>query len=379
MTSIEDTGTRETPDINTYSLITKSKHDQFMALSESEKRKWLSRELTYWQEISLIIKEKNSPSTRQTIHSKFTEEIAQYIQKLQAVDESFEPGHLVIHEAGSIVDRESNTLHIFETHLPQHDDALATEFKSACLSGAAASAIYAYKTLVKNPETDYYRGFNSGLAENLRGITTRVDGEISDSISELNKKKDEVTQSLQSTEEKIKAILTASKAAISLSEPVKFWEDRKDLHKKSAKRYGRFALFSGVLFAAILATVVVNEYSSGISYSLGIYSLTLPKTLSGIALILLISTAGIWSTRIFVKLMMANLTMESESIERATMIKTFVAMKAVESSMVQEAELLFYTTLFRPSNNVINEESTAPEFGKLLEAVLKAKSDKAEA
>ena len=151
------------------------------------------------------------------------------------------------------------------------------------------------------------------------------------------------------------------------------------LHKESAKKYGILSLISGTIFAITLGTVIVNEYSAGLSYSLWIYSLTLPKSISGIALILLISTAGIWSTRIFVKLMMANLTLESESLERATMIKTFVAMKAVESSMAQEAELLFYTTLFRPSNNVINEESTAPEFGKLLDAVLKAKSDKADA
>lgn len=75
----------------------------------------------------------------------------------------------------------------------------------------------------------------------------------------------------------------------------------------------------------------------------GGFEFTLPKTLSGIALILLISTGGIWSTRVFVKLMMANLTLETESIERATMIKTFVAMKAVESSIAQEAELLFYS------------------------------------
>ena len=34
-------------------------------------------------------------------------------------------------------------------------------------------------------------------------------------------------------------------------------------------------------------------------------------------------------------------------------------------------------TLFRPSNKVINEESIAPELGKLFDAVLKDKSDKA--
>lgn len=213
----------------------------------------------------------------------------------------------------------------------------------------------------------------------IQSISSVIDHKVTETITELSAKEVNLSESIQSAEDRLNNLFKASEAAIALSAPVKYWEDRKKLHKESAQKYGIFSLISGVIFAITLGTVIVNEYSAGLSYSFWIYSLTLPKSISGIALILLISTAGIWSTRIFVKLMMANLTLESESLERATMIKTFVAMKAVESSMAQEAELLFYTTLFRPSNNVINEESTAPEFGKLLDAVLKAKSDKADA
>lgn len=239
--------------------------------------------------------------------------------------------------------------------------------------------IYAFKSLTKNSETDYYQGYTDGVAKNLKSISSVIDHKVTETITELSAKEVNLSESIQSAEDRLNNLFKASEAAIALSAPVKYWEDRKKLHKESAQKYGIFSLISGVIFAITLGTVIVNEYSAGLSYSFWIYSLTLPKSISGIALILLISTAGIWSTRIFVKLMMANLTLESESLERATMIKTFVAMKAVESSMAQEAELLFYTTLFRPSNNVINEESTAPEFGKLLDAVLKAKSDKADA
>jgi len=379
MTGIEESDKPHNPDINTYVLTSKSKREQLEALSQDEQREWVSREHSYWQEISRAVNTQKGYQQVLQTHAIFISEIEKYLAKLGDFAKPLQPGHYIINDEEASPTADTYIAAIFEVNLPHHDDSLAVEFKSACHSGQAAAVIYAFKSLTKNSETDYYQGYTEGVAKNLKSISSVIDHKISETITELSSKEANLSESIQSAEDRLNMLFKASKAAIALSAPVKYWEDRKMLHKESAKKYGILSLISGTIFAITLGTVIVNEYSAGLSYSLWIYSLTLPKSISGIALILLISTAGIWSTRIFVKLMMANLTLESESLERATMIKTFVAMKAVESSMAQEAELLFYTTLFRPSNNVINEESTAPEFGKLLDAVLKAKSDKADA
>lgn len=377
MTTDQESTIPETTRYETYKLISISRQEEIESLSTEEIRAWVEREIKYWSEIDRSLQQQRRSNDPTKVHSTFALEVQRYTADIVKVSERLSPDYMIINDDGQVETPATILQPIFSYALPHHDEPSADDFKNACHSGEAASVIYAYRSSLTNQNKYYNAGFEAGLKKNLQTISDDFNKKTSDSLTSISERKSEVSDELKETEENIRKIAAAATSAITLSEPVKFWNDRKNIHNSNAFKYGRYAFISALLFSILLAGVVIYEYQSGIAHNVLGFEFTLPKTLSGIALILLISTGGIWSTRVFVKLMMANLTLETESIERATMIKTFVAMKAVESSIAQEAELLFYTTLFRPSNNVISEDSTAPEFGKLLDTILKAKSDKA--
>nr|WP_246889784.1 DUF6161 domain-containing protein [Pseudomonas protegens] len=220
----------------------------------------------------------------------------------------------------------------------------------------------------------FLRGYNKGVDANFERFSKSVENSLENVKGAVEDSSENIKAQVDAAHDKISNLVKAGTSAIALSEPVKFWEQRRDIHNSNARRYSKYAAISASVFASLLFFSVLYGYAAGITHTVFGYEITLPKTLAGVAVILLVSTGGIWATRIFVKLMMVNLTSEAESLERSTMIKTFVAMQAVDSSISHESQMLFYTTLFRPSNNTINEESTAPEYGKILEAVLKSKS-----
>lgn len=360
----------------TYNLIRISKLEEIENLGIEGLRIWLDTEKKYWDEIDVALQRQRKNNETTKIHSSIALDVQRYSSEIDRTIQRLSPDYMIINDDERVETVAAILQPMFKHILPHHDDSLAENFKIACHSGDAASAIYAYRSSSKNDEKFYYAGYEAGLRKNLQLLSSDFDKKASDTLSGITERKTEVSEELKEAEEKIRNVVAAATSAITLSEPVKFWNDRKSIHNSNALKYGKYAFISAFVFSLLLAGVIIYEYQSGVAHSAWGFEFTLPKTLSGIALILLISTGGIWSTRVFLKLMMANLTLETESIERSTMIKTFVAMKAVESSIAQEAELLFYTTLFRPSNNVISEESTAPEFGKLLDTILKAKSDK---
>ncbi|MBA5203324.1 hypothetical protein H5A44_15005 [Pectobacterium brasiliense] len=356
----------------------KNRHDRIHALNRSELHDWFKEEFSYWENIIQVMNEKDQAHKRVQIASTnrfFIQQISDYCTQLSRMTTELEkntsPNDENVHS-----EMWEKVKIIYDINLPKHDDPLAEDFKYACYSGVAASAIYTYRIISVAADPFYLRGYEEKVEANLASLSERIDKNVREVLQDFSDKEKIINDSVVSGKDHIEKIVSAATAAVSLSEPVKFWEERKGLHNINAKKYGKYASISAMIFSILLGVTIGYEYVSGVPRNFWGFEFTLPKTLSGIAMILLVSTAGIWCTRIFVKLMMANLTLETESIERATMIKTFVAMKAAESSIAQEAELLFYTTLFRPSNNLISEESTAPEFGKILETILKTKGDK---
>lgn len=356
----------------------KNRHDRIHALNRSELHAWFKEELSYWENIIQVVKQKDQLHQHLNIASTkqfFIQQINNYYTQVSQMTAELEK-HISLNDENVHSEMREKVKIIYDINLPKHDDPLAEDFKHACYSGGTASAIYTYRIISVAADPFYLRGYEEKVEENLTSLSGIIDKHVNDVLQDFSAKKKSINDSVVSGQENIEKIVSAATAAVSLSEPVKFWEERKGLHNINAKKYGKYASISAMIFSVLLGVTIGYEYVSGVPRNFWGFEFTLPKTLSGIAMILLVSTAGIWCTRIFVKLMMANLTLETESIERATMIKTFVAMKAAESSIAQEAELLFYTTLFRPSNNLISEESTAPEFGKILETILKTKGDK---
>lgn len=327
---------------------------------------WLQEEIEYWIEMLGGAARNNNK-----LSPMLSDAVNTYIESLKRIVPSAgKPKNLFPNNDTNFEIVSANSL----ARLPMHDDKQSQEFRLSFLTGMAMPVVYAYRSVAELMDDGFLRGYNKGVDANFDRFSKSVESSLEEVKSAVEESAEELKLQVDTASEKVSSLAKAATSAIALSEPVKFWEQRRNIHKDNAKKYGKYAMFSGCGFAMLLFLSVLYAYAAGVTHTFLGYEFTLPKTLAGVAVILLVSTGGIWATRIFVKLMMVNLTSEAESLERSTMIKTFVAMQAVDSSISHESQLLFYTTLFRPSNNMINEESTAPEYGKILEAVLKSKS-----
>jgi len=341
-----------------------SRYSNVKFLTEDEFGKWLKEEIKYWSD---LFRGANMNGNR--VHPSLHGVVDTYIESLKKIVSKFSAVESLFPDAAysDFVDANS------AARLPMHDDKQSDEFRTLFVSGLAMPVVYAYRSVSDALDEGYLKGYEKGVAASFDEYVKTIDKSI-ESVKEVSiEVSKDIKIQVDSASSKVSSLVEAATSAIALSEPVRFWEERRKIHKDNAKNYSRYAVISGGVFALLLFFSMLYGYAAGVTHTVLDYEITLPKTLAGFAVILLVATGGIWATRIFVKLMMVNLTSEAESLERSTMIKTFVAMQALDSSISQESQLLFYTTLFRPSNNTISEESTAPEYGKILDAVLKSR------
>lgn len=329
-------------------------------LSSSTGESWIQKELNYWRSISdkLNVNGAEIPGKIKDSIKKYLAEIARAFNTPDARERL----RITI---------EANKEHRLFNH--DEDVAEAAQYISKANNSGLVTLIQCYRMSLESQDEAYTRLYGQDY-ENLKRRTSQG---IADLIATLEQKievsRKELQDKVDTANKDLENIVAAATEAVALSEPVKFWETRQATHKENARKYGLQALTAAIIFGSLLTLTIIYEYISGRSVTVAGVDVTIPENNFGVAFLVLLTTAGIWSIRVFVKLMMANLAHETESLERATMIKTFVAMTKVNGEISKENQTLFFTTLFRPSNNSLSEDSTAPEFSRLIEAVLKSR------
>lgn len=345
--------------------------NKFVELGDEELNKWRLREVAFWEAIDQKINHarQGHGQYQQFISASTTKAIKQYVHSLKTV--------------GIDNSREEFLNILTDAKLPFHDESIESNIREYAIAPqllegalftfklALESELTAHKELYENKLEKFASETNktiNSLLNNFKTDTARLTEEQANSTTESKNKCD--TAAKESIEE-IKKILSAGREAVTLSEPVKYWEERKETHHLNAKKYGRYSIASAAIFLCLLIALIIYEYASGKSVNLGGLELNLPRNAFSFAFLLIFTSAGIWCTRIFIKLMMTNIALESESLERATMIKTYVAMSAVSGTPDSDKQTLFYTTLFRPTQSAFTEDGTAPEFSRVLEIIMK--------
>ncbi|MBD8236955.1 DUF6161 domain-containing protein [Pseudomonas fluorescens] len=276
------------------------------------------------------------------------------------------------------------------TPIPFHDDApLSYRLLEITKKGQFSLAICTFQLSLNNISNTYTKSYETHLKEVERSFFEKMDQEKNNFTTDLEKKISNINDSIQSTqkstlhqlEEKLKAskeeifnTVSATNSAIYSAEPVQYWVEREAKHKKKANTYFWFITAAAVLFTATLVLLTISVYKNGETYEIGGIPITLPAEKFSIALLIIATTASIWLVRVLVKLMMTNLALEIEALERSTMIKTFIAMDKTKAEHASEIRMLFYSTLFKPSNNSLTDDSTSPEYIRIIEAMLQKKS-----
>lgn len=353
-----------------FRIRTRERFDRLGIMEENEFASWLDLEADFWMEIVRVLHARNeTPSTTALVSS--------YLNLIEQIKEENEG---------------TKRLEDFHatTPLPFHDE---TPFKSKLLEfaekGQLSVAIYAYQTAIVTKNSYFVKTYEDDLKDIEEKLKKNIYKAKADFTSDIKEKLSEFTTSaeiahhssienLASEIEKAKLevsnTVTAATAAILSAEPVKYWVEREAKHKNKAETYLRLIGIAAVTFVSALIFLTVSVYKNGESYSILGISITLPAEKYSIAILVIATTSAIWLIRVLVKLMMTNLALEIEALERSTMIRTYIAMENSKAEQAAEIRMLFYSTLFKPSNNSLTDDSTSPEYIRIIEAMLQKKA-----
>lgn len=343
-------------------------------MSEQDIKSWLLEESKFWKRVAAALKGR--------INIDKTEEKNLYIvdNYLNRVEFSLAAQG----DTSALIDVQN------ETPLPFHDDLVFSEnLLSLTYKGQFSVAKFVFEaSLISNHRT-YLKSYDKDLNSiedtfklNTDTLLKKYDDDLSERISLLNdsiEKSQKTTilqleNKLEEAQKDIKNTAIGANSTIFSAEPVKYWIDREEKHKKKARNFLWLIGIASISFIAALVVLSLSVYKNGEEYILFGLPITLPAEKFSIALLIIATTSAIWIIRVLVKLMMTNLALEIEALERSTMIRTYIAMDNAKAEQAVEIRMLFYSTLFKPSNNSLTDDSTSPEYIRIIEAMLQKKT-----
>nr|MCK7667965.1 DUF6161 domain-containing protein [Bradyrhizobium sp. 2S1] len=156
-------------------------------------------------------------------------------------------------------------------------------------------------------------------------------------------------------------------AQMQLQAPVKYWEERSEKYQKKYRNagwiLGGYSLASaGALFCLYSVAASHLPVEGGAIPYAALFKST--------AFALLMTTAVFWAGRILLRIYLGSYHLASDADERRTMIMTFLAM--LKGQSVEEKDrAVVLGALFRPGSDGIVKDDAAPEFGALIQNLLR--------
>ncbi|MFJ4497342.1 DUF6161 domain-containing protein [Pseudomonas atacamensis] len=340
------------------------------ALDETGQLAWFKNEREYWEKIFNIAgHHTGEQQTRILIQNYLTviDGLMHGTADLQRLYQFHSNHSIPLHDEKPHADaikeftsrgQTSTGLYIFGTLLSQ---------QTALYTGQYKSELIALEETFKSSFLSEHEKFKTAISESRDSIEKFIETTKKDVASHLFEKLDVATNEISNT-------VTSATNAILSAEPVKYWDDREKKHREKARSYRHGVIGSAIVFLVTIIFLTLSVYKNGETYAVFDVPITLPAEKFSIALLVICTTAMIWLIRILVKLMMTNLALEIEALERSTMIKTYIAIDSTRAEQAQEIRMLFYSTLFRPSNNSLTDDSTSPEYIRIIEAMLQKKA-----
>ncbi|WP_144944956.1 hypothetical protein [Pseudomonas oryzihabitans] len=337
---------------------------------------WLTAEFRFWKEISeqlqttqydragidqytsIIFKYLDDPKSPRTTNSPLLELI-----KSHAVD-NYIPNH--DSPLAEDLSRQKFNPLALEQILTNHktsriliDDFLKGEYE------ANYEELILKKTKEYNELHEFFISQGQIITNTLEDGTKSLDAY---SVNLTEKIKEQLEATGKEQQEFLHGVGKKVEHAIESSVTVRFWETKKDLHQARANRCKWAAIALGMLAAATLSLLILAAFKDQDSTIwLGF---KLPNHFY-VAISIIIGSAFVWALRISVQLMMTNFSLESEALERATVIKTYVAI----SDQIDDPEITrdFYKFLLSVNKVTISPDSVSPEAYKLLESLITSK------
>lgn len=335
---------------------------QLKTLTKTSLADWLKKEYEYWNEIYQAIIQTGNDSVYQNRIGHYAAKVNDIIRSINAI------------HPNAVHDHFNDFFQLAKYQLPFHENDDENILLHLVRTNSLAPALFGFSSTLKDNDRTFNSGYNDELFGIQENISTNIKNQIDHFEKELKSKLGEAKVSFDIAANEINTnVLTATKS-IALAEPVTYWQESQDTYNSRAKKYGRYAVLSSISFLILIIGLIIFEYSGGINTTIGSLKITIPSNSFGIALLLILTTASVWIVRVLVKLMMTNISLGIEALERATMIKTFLALENSKTQLNNEIQTLFFTTLFRPTSNTLSDDSTSPEYIRLIEAIMPKKT-----
>ena len=206
----------------------------------------------------------------------------------------------------------------------------------------------------KSQITEQIEMFRSKMSMHNEGFKSQIEEQASNFESRTVGQKSRFEILIKEVEKKFTALEISFSETIALRSSVRYWVERREHHQIvmwwMAVVTAVFAGLTGTIFYFVAdkyLDVTINEVK-----------------LVKIGVMLLISTLGIWLTRISAKIFISNLHLRTDADERVTMIQTYLALLAEDKIPKDDERKLILQTLFRHSTiGIIKDEGpvTFPE------------------
>lgn len=177
---------------------------------------------------------------------------------------------------------------------------------------------------IKNIESEREKKFQEFLAEGKDEIKS-FNSDSSIEISNARKEFDDLRK--------------AYNEQLRLKSSVQYWNDKEVSHRKTMIRVGIatfvFAVGTGFLFYYFSKDIAPLKSEALETWRIGV--------------LIVISTLGIWLTRLSSKIFISNLHLQTDAKERQTMMTTYLALSSEGETLPEGDRQLILQSLFRPS------------------------------
>lgn len=191
---------------------------------------------------------------------------------------------------------------------------------------------------------------NQAITDIQEGISEQRTSQENNFQQFMERAEKQLESAVQNFDKAIKRIKDTYYKELALHSSVTYWEDKGKQHKTLARIMGGLSV--GSAFVTATAFVCFSDD-------------LLDKPLSEVTpwafgVLFVISTFGIWLTRLLTKMFISNLHLRTDAEERVTMIQAYLAMLRDGDSPARGQEQVILTVLFRPSvAGYIKEEGPA--------------------
>ena len=142
-----------------------------------------------------------------------------------------------------------------------------------------------------------------------------------------------------------KKINDAYRAHMALKAPVTYWTEKCKNHKQSIRRLGFITILSA--FATAISAGGIFFFLIKPSFPSEVHAET-AIPVWGLGLLFIVSTLGIWITRLFTKMFISNLHLREDAYERIVMTQAYIALLSMKGLDGSDRKIAL-STLFRPS------------------------------